>query len=124
MLIFSGSSNKPLARKIAHAFDKQVSPVEIFIFPDGEKRITIQEKVLDKTAVLIQSTNTPSDANYMELFLIVDALKRSGAEFVKLVMPYMGYQRQDHIFQGRGGCIFGSDGKDDQGNRGKRSFCV
>jgi len=35
----------------------------------------------------------------MELFLMVDALKRSGAEFVNLVMPYFGYQRQDHIFR-------------------------
>jgi ribose-phosphate pyrophosphokinase len=99
MLIFSGSSNKLLAQKIAHSLGKKVSPVEIFVFPDGEKRITIAEKVLGETAVLIQSTNTPTDANYMELFLMVDALKRSGAEFVKLVMPYMGYQRQDHIFR-------------------------
>jgi len=99
MLIFSGSSNKPLAQKIAHHLGKKVSLAEIFVFPDGEKRITIKEKVLDETAVVIQSTNTPADTNYMELFLLVDALKRSGAEFVKLLIPYMGYQRQDHIFR-------------------------
>jgi ribose-phosphate pyrophosphokinase len=52
-----------------------------------------------ETVILVQSTNPPVDANYMELFLMVDALKRSGAEFVKLLMPYMGYQRQDHIFR-------------------------
>ncbi len=99
MLIFSGSSNRILAQKIAHSLGKKVSPIEIFIFPDGEKRITIQEKVLGETVTLIQSTNTPTDANYMELFLMVDALKRSGAEFIKLLIPYMGYQRQDHIFR-------------------------
>jgi len=99
MLIFSGSSNKFLAQKIANNLGKKISPVEIFVFPDGEKRITLQEKVVGETVFLVQSTNTPSDTNYMELFLMVDALKRSGAEFVKLVMPYMGYQRQDHIFR-------------------------
>jgi ribose-phosphate pyrophosphokinase len=99
MLIFSGSSNKSLVQKIALNLDKKTSPVEIFVFPDGEKRITLGEKVVDETAVLIQSTNTPVDTNYMELFLMVDALKRSGAEFVKLIMPYFGYQRQDHIFR-------------------------
>ena len=99
MLIFSGLSNQPLAINIAKQLDRKLSPLEIFVFPDGERRITIEEKVLGKTAVIIQSTSEPVDTNYMELFLLVDALKRSGAEFVKVFMPYMGYQRQDHIFR-------------------------
>ena len=99
MLIFSGLSNQSLAINIAKQLDRELSPLEIFVFPDGERRITIEEKVLGKTAVVIQSTSEPVDTNYMELFLLVDALKRSGAEFVKVLMPYMGYQRQDHIFR-------------------------
>ncbi len=99
MLIFSGLSSQPLALNIAKQLDRNLSPLEIFVFPDGEKRITIEEKVLGKTAVIILSTSEPVDTNYMELFLLVDALKRSGAEFVKVLMPYMGYQRQDHIFR-------------------------
>ncbi len=35
----------------------------------------------------------------MELFFIVDAAKRSGARSVTVVIPYLGYQRQDHIFR-------------------------
>lgn len=35
----------------------------------------------------------------MELFFIVDALKRSGAKSVTAVIPYLGYQRQDHVFR-------------------------
>src|SRR3990167_10780752 len=35
----------------------------------------------------------------MELFFILDSLKRSGANSVTLVLPYLGYQRQDHIFR-------------------------
>ena len=99
MLIFSGLSNQSMAINIAKQLDRELSPLEIFVFPDGERRITIEEKVLGKTAVIIQSTSEPVDTNYMELFLLVDALKRSGAEFVKVLMPYMGYQRQDHIFR-------------------------
>ena len=99
MLIFSGLSNQSMAINIAKQLDRELSPLEIFVFPDGERRITIEEKVLGKTAVVIQSTSEPVDTNYMELFLLVDALKRSGAEFVKVLMPYMGYQRQDHIFR-------------------------
>lgn len=99
MKIFSGSSNKSLAERIAHALSTQLSPIEIFVFPDGEKRIQIQERVVDEDTVVVQSTATPADANFMELFFIVDGLKRSGAKSVTAVIPYLGYQRQDHVFR-------------------------
>jgi ribose-phosphate pyrophosphokinase len=99
MKIFSGSSNKPLAEKVAQELKLPLSAMEIFIFPDGERRIQIQEKILDEDTVIIQSSNSPVDDNYMELFFIIDALKRSGARSVTVVMPYLGYQRQDHIFR-------------------------
>jgi ribose-phosphate pyrophosphokinase len=99
MLIFSGSSNKPLAEKIAKFLNKTVSPAEIFVFPDGEKRIRIKEKVLGEDCIIVQSASIPPDENYMELFIMIDALKRSGAKSVKAIIPYLGYQRQDHIFR-------------------------
>ena len=99
MKIFSGSSNKPLAEKIAKHLNLNLSPLEIFVFPDGEKRIRVEEKVLDQDSIVVQSTSTPPNENYMELFLIIDALKRSGAKTVKAIIPYLGYQRQDHIFR-------------------------
>ncbi len=99
MKIFSGNSNKPLAEKIAKHLSLKLSPLEIFVFPDKEKRIRVEEKVLDKDCVIIQSTGEPADINYMELFLIIDALKRSGAKSIKALIPYFGYQRQDHIFR-------------------------
>jgi len=99
MKIFSGNSNKKLASKIAKILHTQLSPVEIFVFPDLEKRIRIQEKVLGEDCVVVQSASTPPDENYMELFIMIDALKRSGAKTIKAVIPYLGYQRQDHIFR-------------------------
>ncbi len=99
MKIFSGSSNKPLAQKIAQHLNISLSPLEIHIFPDGERRIMAGEKVLDEDVVVVQSTSTPVDQNYMELFFICDSMKRSGARTVTVVMPYVGYQRQDHVFR-------------------------
>lgn len=99
MKIFSGNSNKPLAEKIVRHLNLSLSPVEIFIFPDGEKRIRIKEKVVDEDCVIIQSASIPPDENYMEVFIMIDALKRSGAKSVKVLIPYLGYQRQDHVFR-------------------------
>ena len=99
MKIFSGSSNKPLTQKIAHALDLDLSPVEIFVFPDGERRIQIQERVVEEDCVVVQTTCAPVDQNFMELFFIVDGLKRSGARSITAVIPYLGYQRQDHVFR-------------------------
>lgn len=99
MKIFSGSANKPLGERIAKALNINLSPLEIHIFPDGEKRVRVLERVVGQDCVVIQPTNPPADANYMELFFIIDAVKRSSAKSVTVVIPYLGYQRQDHVFR-------------------------
>lgn len=99
MKIFSGSSNKPLAKKIARGLGQKLSPLEIFIFSDGERRVRIEEHIVGEDAVIVQSTSTPGDQNYMELFFIADAAARSGAKSITAVVPYLGYQRQDHVFR-------------------------
>ena len=99
MKLFSGSSNPQLTEKISKVIQIPVSLVDIHTFPDGEKRVRIQDSVVGEHAVIVQSTVPPVDSNYMELFFIVDGLKRSGAETVTAVVPYLGYQRQDHVFR-------------------------
>ncbi len=99
MKLFSGCSNPSLAQSIAQKLKLKVSPFEITVFPDGERRVRVIDRVVDEHCLLVQPTNPPADQNYMELFFAIDALKRSGAEFVTAVVPYLGYQRQDHVFQ-------------------------
>jgi len=99
MKVFSGTSNKSLAKKIANDLGVELSGLEVFVFPDGEKRVRILDKVVGEDTVVVQSTSTPVDENYMQLFFIVDALKRGGAKSITVVVPYFGYQRQDHVFR-------------------------
>lgn len=99
MKVFSGSSNKPLAEKVARQLNTSLSPLEIFIFPDAERRVRVIDRVVGQNAVVVQSTSPNPDTAYMELFFIVDGLKRSGAKSVTVVVPYLGYQRQDHVFR-------------------------
>jgi len=99
MLIFSGESNKPLAEKVAKELDLTLSGLEIVTFPDKENRVRVTDQVLGEDVVVVQSTGISPNLFYMELFFILDSLKRSGARSINLVIPYLGYQRQDHIFR-------------------------
>ena len=99
MLIFSGGSNKPLAEKIAYDLGLSLGELEIVTFPDNENRVRVIDQVLDRDVILVQSTGVSPNLFYMELFFILDSLKRSGAKSITLVIPYLGYQRQDHIFR-------------------------
>lgn len=99
MLIFSGSSNQELAKETATKLNTQLSPLDIHVFPDLEKRVRVVDSVVDKDCVVVQSTSIPADSNYMELFFILDALKRSSARSIIAIIPYLGYGRQDHVFR-------------------------
>ena len=99
MLIFSGNSNLPLAKKVANSLGLGLGDLEIHTFPDNENRVRVIDGVLGEDVVLIQSTGILPNLYYIELFLIIDSLKRSGAKSIALVIPYLGYQRQDHIFR-------------------------
>src|SRR5581483_6956808 len=94
-----GSANKVLAQRVSNCLKLPLSKLEIFIFPDGERRVRVLDNVVDQHCVIIQPTSRPVDQNYVELFFIIDCLKRSGASFVTAVVPYLGYQRQDHVFR-------------------------
>ncbi len=100
MKVFSGSSNKLLAQRVIKDLKiNYLSPLEIHIFPDGERRVRVIDRIVGQDAVVIQSTSPKPDEYYFELFFIVDALKRSGARSVTVIVPYLGYQRQDHVFR-------------------------
>lgn len=99
MLIFSGNSNKPLAEKVANHLGWQLGNVEIIKFPDNENRVRIIDDVVDQDVAILESTAITPNLYYMELFLLIDGLKRSGARSITLIIPYLGYQRQDHIFR-------------------------
>jgi ribose-phosphate pyrophosphokinase len=95
MKIFSGNSNMEFARKVAESAGVELGHCDIGRFADGEVQVEIHESVRGSNVFLIQSTCPPVNENYMELFMILDALKRASAAEVTLVMPYYGYARQD-----------------------------
>ncbi len=101
MKIFSGTSNPELAKAIAKSIGMEVAKCTISAFPDGETFVKVEENVRGEDVFVVQSTCPPTNHNYMELFIIMDALRRSSAKRITAVMPFYGYARQDRKDQPR-----------------------
>ena len=93
--LFSLSSNRPLAEEIAEYVGVPLSECNVQRFADGEVSINIEETVRGHDVFVIQSTNKPVNDNYIELLIMIDALKRASAQSINVIMPYYGYSRQD-----------------------------
>ncbi len=93
-VLLTGTANLKLAKDIARILGKNIDET-VTTFADGEKRIIIPENLRKRDVFIIQPTCPPVDSNIIELFLIIDAAKRSSASEVTAVIPYFGYSRQD-----------------------------
>jgi ribose-phosphate pyrophosphokinase len=99
MIVFSGSSNKPLSRKVANNLGVSLGNVELSRFANREARVFIPEKFSSEVAVVIQSLSTPPDEHLVEFCLLGDAVKRLGAKKIIAVLPWLGYSKQDKVFR-------------------------
>ncbi len=95
LMLFSGNANKPLAEAIARSLGVPMGGALVDRFSDGEVNVEITENVRGQDTYLIQPTCHPAAENFMELIVMVDALKRASAARVTAVLPYFGYARQD-----------------------------
>lgn len=93
--IFSGNSNPKLAQKVAEVAGVELGHCQVSSFADGEIQCEIHESVRGEHVFIIQSTCPPVNQNYMELFIMCDALRRASAKQITAVIPYYGYARQD-----------------------------
>lgn len=93
--IISGNANKPLAESISVEAKVRMSSSKIGRFNDGEVEVELVDKVRGHDVFVVQPTSPPVNDHFMELCLILDALKRSNCWKVTAVMPYYGYGRQD-----------------------------
>ena len=100
--IITGNANRPLAEAIVASLGMELCQVEVKKFSDGEIYVKILENIRGLDCFVVQQTNPPAD-NFMELLLVIDALRRSSAGRITAVVPYYGYGRQDRKDQPRVG---------------------
>lgn len=98
--LFTGTSNPQLAQEISDYLEIPLGDVTIKTFADGEIFVKYTDNIRGADVFIVQPTNSPS-TNLIELFLMLDAARKSSARRVTAVVPYFGYCRQDRKDQPR-----------------------
>ncbi len=94
-------SNQPLAKAICEYNGMELGKCVVSSFPDGETFVKIEENVRGEDVFLVQSTSPPTNHHLMEMFIMMDALRRASASRITSVLPFYGYARQDRKDQPR-----------------------
>ena len=94
MKIIGGPASQLLASRVARELGTNPTLCDFNRFPDGEVYTCIQDEQLEDVTI-IQSTTTDSDLVY--LLQMIDACE--DASRINVVIPYMGYARQDKKFK-------------------------
>lgn len=94
--VYSGSSNRPLAEKIAAQLGVELSGLTLKQFANGEIYVRYDETVRGADVFLIQSVAGENvNDMLMELLIATDAAKRASARSITAVITHYGYSRQD-----------------------------
>jgi ribose-phosphate pyrophosphokinase len=101
LLLLSGTANPELSERIAREINMPLAEMQVTRFADGEFDVKIAESVRGKDVFVIQPTCHPVSDNLVQLFIILDALRRASASRVNAVIPYYGYARKEKKTQAR-----------------------
>ena len=93
--VFSGRANPALTEAICGYLQIEMGHLRLGSFSDGEIFCQIQDNVRGADVFIVQPTGRPANESLMELLIILDAFRRASPSRVCVVMPYMGYARQD-----------------------------
>jgi ribose-phosphate pyrophosphokinase len=95
--IFSGTSHPELAKEIAKNLGVPLSEMEISRFACNEIYAKPTKSVRGANVFIVQTATQNVNQDLMELFIILDSLKRSFANNIHVVMPHYAYSRQDRV---------------------------
>jgi ribose-phosphate pyrophosphokinase len=94
--VIGGPASKDLARKIAKKLDAKFVDSQLYLFPDGESKLTLLGRPKGDI-IVVQSTPPPVDSNLLHLLSLISKAKQITPQ-VTAVIPYLCYMRQDIEF--------------------------
>jgi ribose-phosphate pyrophosphokinase len=99
--LYTGNSNRELARKIARYLGRDLGKADVFEFANENIFVKIEDNARDRDVFVIQPTCRPVQKSIMELLIMIDAFKRASAGRITAVIPYYAYGRSDKKDQPR-----------------------
>jgi len=95
MKLVAGPSSQLLAARVARTGGFSLVPMEYERFPDGEGYVRLCEDITGKDVAVVQTVRC--DHDLVSLLQLIDACEE--ASKLVVVVPYMGYARQDRRFK-------------------------
>jgi len=95
--IFSGTSHVFLAKEISKQLGIPLSEMHISRFACNEIYAKPMCSVRDCDVYVVQTATENVNEDLMELFIMLDSLKRSFAGKIHVIMPHYAYARQDRV---------------------------
>lgn len=96
--VISGGSVDTLAKSIADKLNANFISTDTRVFSDGESKQKLEGKITNNSRVIIvQSLYMPVDTNLFRLLCLISKAKEYTSD-ITVVIPYVGYARQDAEF--------------------------
>ncbi len=89
-----------LAEKLSLTTNTPIIHIQRKLFPDGEHYIRIPEteKVKGSTVIVIETMYPRQNDAFIEILMLLDAVRRLNPMKIIIVVPYLAYSRQDKVF--------------------------
>lgn len=99
--VFSGRAHPEFAREVCRHLGVNLGAAEIFKFCNDNTFVKINENVREDDVFVVQPSCRPVNDGFMELLIMIDALKRASIRRITAVLPYFPYARSDKKDQPR-----------------------
>ncbi|PIE31623.1 ribose-phosphate pyrophosphokinase [candidate division KSB3 bacterium] len=93
--VFSGSTHPELAKAICEYNEIPLGAAEIIQFSNENIMVRLLENVRGSDVFVVQTSCPPVNESFMELLIMIDALRYASAERITAVIPYFPYARSD-----------------------------